>query len=176
MGGRAILSKDGKGRTRLDCTIGGKAASFLWEPVGSGYLETLFNGNGHILRQELCPDADRSIDDALREFGPASSAEFHEVEIDKSCPSCNNPALSRHCESFASSGSVPVMPVYHCGSCKAKSYYLTDEYLEYLVEKKRDLFESSELESMAGNREQFLTELRAYVIRIFASKRIMTIK
>jgi len=60
--------------------------------------------------------------------------------------------------------------------CKAKSYYLTDEYLEFLVDSNYNMFSDDEQREIERDKNAFLKELRAYIIRIFASKKIQSIK
>jgi hypothetical protein len=68
------------------------------------------------------------------------------------------------------------MPLYSCTGCSTKSYYLTRDYLEYLVDNNNSMFEAAELSELSKDKNAFMSELEAYIIRIFASKKIMCIK
>jgi hypothetical protein len=103
-------------------------------------------------------------------------AEYTPVKFNKPCPKCSEYKLSRYVEAFASKQQVPVMPIYHCSNCKQQSYYLTKHYLEYLVDNNPELFSEAELAELKADKTKFLAELEGYIIRIFASKKVMCIK
>jgi hypothetical protein len=172
------------GRVRMDYVHDGLHRSATWEPLEGGLLETVFDSSGAILRRELFgamsgPAAtDARIQQFSRDNGITpilSSQEYKPVKISKECPSCKNAALRVHF-GVEDGGVVPVMPVYICASCNGRSYHITDEYLDFLVSGKKDLFSKEELKEMEATREAFRKELKEYIIRIFASKRIMCIR
>ncbi len=102
------------------------------------------------------------------------NVDFTEIKLNKQCPSCASYSLSRDID--FDKQKVPIMPTYVCAQCQGKSYYLSDSYLNYLVSDNSELFSEKELKEMTSNKEAFLSELKEYIIRIFASKRIIRIK
>ncbi|MDE1871557.1 MAG: hypothetical protein KGI06_04960 [Candidatus Micrarchaeota archaeon] len=180
--GKALISNNGKGNIRLEYGNGIERRIKLWEARKDAALETTFDGNGYVLNQVLIkPDADtikQRVALALSEAGikETDETEYSEVRINKPCPKCGQFRLSRYVEAFSSRKDVPVMPIYHCGNCASKSYYLTKDYLEHLVLENRSLFSESEISELEGDKQAVMGELEGYIIRIFASKQIMCIK
>ncbi|MCL5430146.1 MAG: hypothetical protein M1504_01555 [Candidatus Marsarchaeota archaeon] len=180
----AILSMGEKGKVRLDYSEGNGGRVALWEPFDNGVLETLFDTKGGILKQSLMEIKDKKEDVAAAGVGlivertssRITNGKYSEISIDKKCPSCNKSDLSRIASTVNDSSKIPVMPMYECRSCGSQSYYLTDEYLEYLVTNNRDLFSENEAKELASQRGATLNELREYIIRIFACKRINNIR
>jgi hypothetical protein len=121
--------------------------------------------------------ASRTAELFLKEIGVANpkKKDYTETKINKPCPKCNEYALVRHIEAF-SGNDVPIMPIYYCKKCASKSYYLTSEYLEYLLENNMKLFDEKELKDLKNDKIAFVKELNEHIIRIFASKRILSIK
>ncbi|MGD0729239.1 MAG: hypothetical protein ABR981_04140 [Candidatus Micrarchaeaceae archaeon] len=155
----------------------------ILEPRETELLEMVFDMNGFVLLQKLTKiqnkeDIDLKIKETLHKekISKISKKEYSEVKITKNCPNCNESALELYVEAFASNGKVPVVPTYHCKNCKGKSYYLTDSYLEYLVNENKGLFSDAELIELEKDRNAFMNEIKAYIIRIFASKKILNIK
>lgn len=179
----AFVSRDGKSRIKLEYVEQGEKRIRLWEAKHNKALETLFDENGYILVQKLL-DVDnelalnKRVADALREarISGTKETQYTEVKFSKPCPNCNENKLSRYVEAFASKNEVPIMPIYQCSSCKTKSYYLTSNYLEYLVDNNKELFNEAELSELNKDKSAFMGELKGYIIRIFASKKIMCIK
>ena len=68
------------------------------------------------------------------------------------------------------------MPLYHCRECRGRSYHLTDQYLIHLIAGNPGMFDAKDLERFNGDRASFVTEIKAYVISSFASKRIRRIE
>jgi hypothetical protein len=101
---------------------------------------------------------------------------FSEIKLKKPCPKCNENSLERYAEVFSSKEYVPIMPLYFCNGCKSKSYHLTDSYLEYLIENNRSLFSEEELLALGSDRNAFVSEVREYIIRMFASQKVMCIR
>ncbi|MFI5412862.1 MAG: hypothetical protein ACHQX1_03140 [Candidatus Micrarchaeales archaeon] len=181
-GRRAYISKDGNGRTKLEYAQNDEERIMLWEKKDMQALETLFDGEGAILLQKMIPlgelQLERIIDDTIKREKIAELEErpYSDVRLSKKCPKCGESGLLRHVEAFTSKDEVPIMPLYHCKNCKTSSYYMTDSYLEYLVHTNRELFETVDIKEFENNKSVFMTELKGYVIRIFASKKIMCIK
>lgn len=164
---------------RLDLTDGNRRVVRLWECKRTCILETTFGAHGEIIAQRALPGPDEKAEeyfnDAVRETGVEPKAvAFRPVMLEKSCPKCSKDALVRKTEAF--SGEVPVMPLYYCKECKGESFYLTDEYLSYLVENNTELFEEAEREQMKADKAAFTAELKRHIISIFASKKIAVIK
>ena len=183
MGNRiAFVSGDGKGRVKLEYMKNGSDRILSWNVKGDKALETVYDTEGAILIQRPVKldseGVDKRIKDVLKATGleTAQKTEFIGITLKKPCPKCNEYALASLADSFPSSEEVPVMPIYQCASCKARSYYLTDQYLEYLVENNRELFSEQDVSALSSGKDAFLSELREHIIRIFASKRITCIK
>ena len=167
-----VASRGGKARVDYSTERGSFTETF--EEHGKGVLRTSFNADGRVLDRRLLKQAGARATAA--EFAKALkvevlAAEYCDVEIRKGCPKCDG-SLRLH----AAEGDVPIMPVYVCRGCGARSLDLTDEYLSALVRENRALFDSSELEEMERSPETFSSELRDYIIKIYASKHIMKIK
>ena len=177
----AFVSNDGKARTKLEYTKDGIKRTTIWENVNGRVLETLFDADGSILLQRLVKP-DKSMAKMIRErldtegIETAEAKEFSDIKLKRACPSCNKYTLSRHVEAFPTSSELPVMPIYHCANCKKSSYHLTDQYLEYLIENNKNLFDSSEISELSKDRHAFTSDVREHIIRIFASKKIMCIR
>lgn len=160
---------------------GADRKTILWETGENGTLETVFDGNGCILLQKTAKLDSNALNikvaEALRNANVSGTREtqYADVKFGKPCPKCGRPGLSRYIEAFASTGEVPVMPLYYCSSCKTKSYHLTESYLGYLVENNPGMFNENEITEMRRDKAAFIEELRGYIIRIFASKKIMCI-
>ncbi|HII10404.1 MAG: hypothetical protein ABSE71_02545 [Candidatus Micrarchaeaceae archaeon] len=178
----AFISSNGKGQVKLEYIHNGNDRILTWSARGSKTLETAYDATGAILVQKVV-DLDsegiaKTTKDILNATGleAAQKTEFIEVRLKKPCPKCGEYALASHAEAFPRSEEVPIMPIYYCTSCKGRGYYLTDQYLEYLVENNRELFSEQEVSALSSDKGAFLGELRENIIRIFASKRIMRIK
>ena len=175
------MSKDDKGHIKLEYTHNGKQRIMLWETRDASTLETLFDADGSILMQKMAnSDKDalaRKIANVLKEANVSGTKEtaYSDVRFNRPCPKCGERKLLRYVEAFSSKREVSIMPLYHCQNCSTKSYHLTDDYLGYLVDNNTEHFGESELLEMKKNREAFLAELKGYIIRIFASKKIMCI-
>ena len=178
----AFVSSDGKGRVKLEYMKNGNNRILGWNVKGAKALETVYDAEGAILVQRPVKldreGIDKRVKEVLKATGleTAQKTEFIGVTLKKPCPKCNEYALASLADSFPSSEEAPVMPIYHCTNCKARSYYLTDQYLEYLVENNRELFSEQDISALSSGKGAFLSELREHIIRIFASKRIMCIK
>ena len=101
---------------------------------------------------------------------------YEEVKLNRQCPHCGETSLVRFADSVVASKDLPVMPLYSCSVCKKRSYYLTDEYLEFLVKNNASLFEGAELAELEKDSQAFMHEIKEYIIRIFAAKHIERIR
>ena len=134
-----------------------------------------------MLKQQLLNLEGKLLDERIeQELSSASlrttkEKPYDEVKLKKKCPNCGSSSLER-CSRSVSGSEMPVMPIYLCGNCKKKSYHLTNTYLEYLVKANPGLFSKEELSEFDGRNEAFIGELQGYILRIFASKKIMSIK
>ncbi len=173
------MAISGTGRVRIDYDDCGARSTVLFEPVGDNVLESRFDKTGSITNQRLIgiKDTRRAAEDFVVGIGAdVEMQQYREVTLQKECPKCGNMPLSRYIDTLQSTAKAPVMPLYLCGRCNTKSYYLTDEYLGNLVRDNKALFNASELSELGRDEKTFMEELRAYIIRIFASQRIMNIK
>jgi hypothetical protein len=177
----ALVSKDEKGRMKLEYLQGKEQRIRLWEPFKDGILETTFDNNGYVLLQKLLKSESDVLKsrlyESLHEAGANGTKEiaFSDVKLKRPCPNCKEYKLSRYVEAFATKSEVPIIPIYYCTNCKTQSYHITNSYLEYLVENNSSLFSDTELLELKGDKNAFVTELKGYIIRIFASKKIMCI-
>ena len=141
---------------------------------GGGVLKTVFDSDGAILsRKPLPPETDilKESDDIASNFGDfVTRTEYSDVKLERSCPSCSAFSLQEQ------DGPVPIVPVYVCRSCGSKSFLLTDEYLSQLVGENLTAFNDGERSELSKDPSAFSAELKEYIIRIFASKRIIAIK
>ena len=157
---------------RLDYGDGDVSMTMLWEPVADGHvLETKFSSSGSILDQRLIKLGEAAVKDIVEAFMEQHSLEpletvFEEPRLEAKCPSCGSGRLDRYAKSAKSPNSVPVMPMYQCRECGAKSYHLTDAYLKKLAVSNPGMFESKDIKSMAEDEERFIKELRDYIVRI----------
>ncbi|MEM3227778.1 MAG: hypothetical protein QXR58_02185 [Candidatus Micrarchaeaceae archaeon] len=174
----ATLARGPHGEARFDYVDGKRRNTILIEKVGGGVLETLFDEEGAVLKQVAfkgdAGNIELEVEDISKRIGPLGTAEYNEVTLRKSCPNCGKAALRRSVSN--ENGGVPIVPTYVCTSCKGRSYYLTDQYLRSLVLENKGLFSKNEIEELERNEEDFFKELKEYIIRIFASKKIMAIK
>jgi DNA-directed RNA polymerase subunit M/transcription elongation factor TFIIS len=176
------MSESSDGRIRLDYSSGGRAITKLWEPAKQKVLEVTFNADGSIMAQRLIDHDSKLLreisDDFIRslQLDEVAKADYKEVTFDRECPNCGKKELRRYVEEFRSSDMLPVLPLYTCKNCRAQSYYLTDEYLEYLVLNNKEMFTEQELKELSADKPAFVAELKGYIIRILSSKKITSIK
>ncbi len=178
------LSRSRDGKVMLQYQHGGERRVALWEPLSGGAIaETIFDSEGAVLRMSMLKggtDCAGEIDCHMgrlisqAKLDRVLTGEYSDIRLKKSCPSCGAGPLSRF--RGDDGANLPIMPVYVCGSCSGKCYHLTDPYLEYLVTNNRDLFSAQEQTQLDADKAAFLAELKEYIIRIYASKRIMRIK
>lgn len=145
-------------------------------------LEVTFNESGQILHQKLIKYDKGRIHEIsgifIKSLNPDELVRvgYEEVKFGGKCPTCGRSELKRYVELFRSNDILPVLPLYVCRNCKAQSYYLTDDYLEYLVLNNRELFSEEELKELDRDKPAFIKELKGYIIRILASKKISSVK
>jgi hypothetical protein len=178
----AFVSKDEKGKVKLEYNQQGEQRIRLWEMHEGATLETTFDSYGSILAQRVMKlDTDlikNQITETLKEAQISGTKEkpFSDVKFSKPCPKCGEYTLSRYVEAFSSKKEIPIMPLYYCSNCKSQSYHMTNNYLEFLVQNNTGLFSEEELLEMKKDKSAFMVELKGYIISIFASKKIMNIK
>jgi hypothetical protein len=178
----AYVSKDGNGKMKIEYLHKSEKRVMLWEAKGNSAIETTFDNNGAILMQRLVKLDQEPLDsraiNALKSEGISKTEEkeYWDIKFDKPCPKCTERKLQRYVEAFSGNNEMPIMPLYHCPNCGTKSYYLTDQYLEYLVDSNAELFNDEEVSEKEANKRAFMDELKGYIIRIFASKKIMCIE
>lgn len=186
VGRTGVVSRHASGKVSLGYTTDGRKATVVWEPVSGGFIETVFDSDGGISTREMYREeadvtgrisarvASASVNAGIEE---TIEGDFSDVKLEKGCPSCGKQALSLWRGSDGEkSGAIPVMPIYECTGCWGRGYYLTDAYLNHLVSTCREMFSAAEQHEMGADRAAFTSELRGYIIRIFASKRIIEIK
>ena len=173
------VSKNSLGKVRIDYGKGGSNTTVLFEPIGKNTLESRFDPIGSITSQRLIGSGDtgRVAEDFIAGmYAEIADGEYSDVTLQKECPKCGGEPLARYIDTLPSPTEAPVMPFYMCSKCGTKSYYLTEEYLKSLVNENRELFAESELSELGRDEGAFIQELGAYIIRIFASQRIMRIR
>ena len=181
--GAIELSKNPNGKIKAVEKVNGETSRIiLLEPInGIAALKSTFNKDNELLVQELVKLPDGGMDAIVGQITKnrkevTISKHYLEIKLNKKCPKCGNSPLSRQLDKVQSPSDVPVIPILVCDSCKARSYHLTDEYLKRLVESNPRLFEPNEIAEKNNNEKAFMEELRANIIRIFASQKIMNVK
>ena len=166
-------------RLKIEYSEGANRRIRLFEVANNKILETIFDDDGAVMRISILQSKD--LESALSEFLNSLPEKvdkvekpYEEIKLKKQCPYCGSDALARSIN--IEKGQVPIAPIYECKNCSEKSYYLTEEYLQYLVLCNKELFEKQELRQLETNEKEFLGELSEYIVRIFASKRIKRIK
>jgi ribosomal protein S27AE len=177
------LAKKPDGKIKIVERIKGETSrTTLLDPVkGGAALKSVFNKDNELIFQELVklPDGGMNelIDQIIKDKKCVTiSRQYIEIKLNKKCPKCGNSPLSRHLDKVELPSEVPVIPLLICDSCKTRSYHLTDEYLKRLVESNPGLFEPDEIAEKGRDEKAFMEELKANIIRIFASQRIMNVK
>ncbi len=174
-----LSASKGRDKYRIDYISGGNAAIKTFEDVRVGILETSFDPNGDIIDQKL-HKKEINIEEAAKTFlkgieGEVKVTEYCEAEHSHSCPKCGSAKIRRDIDAFKD-GSIPIVPRYVCMDCGARLYRLSDKYLENLVYSNKQMFSEEELKALDKDSAAFMNELKEYIIRIFASKRIIEIK
>lgn len=177
-----IISISPKRVIKLQYNIENKEETILWEHIKETHaLQTSFNAEGGIIDQKLLKLEQYAVRDLADDFIERNGIDvregvFEEVKLDKPCPHCGKHAIKRYSQDISEPSAVPVMPMYICMECKGQSYFLTDEYLDILIKKHKNMFEHGELEELSKNEQTFIKEVKEYIIRVFAAKKILNIK
>ncbi len=177
-----IISVSPERTIKLQYGAEGKEETVLWEYIRQAHaLQTSFNAEGGITDQKLLNLERYAIRDLVDDFIERNGIDaregvFEEVKLGKQCPHCGKLALKRYAQGLSEPSSVPIMPMYACTECKGQSYFLTDEYLDVLIKKHKDMFEPGELEELSKNEQTFIKEVKEYIIRVFAAKKVLNIK
>ncbi|MGC8710201.1 MAG: hypothetical protein ACP5RF_01130 [Candidatus Micrarchaeia archaeon] len=171
------------GRLKADFYYGNEKRTVLSERIMRGFLVTEFNEDGEVLGQSL-ENADDGIE-ALRRHTPNGAytyniidKPFYEgVHINAECSKCGKRSIRRELDLIDTRllSKVQTMPIFVCTSCGQKFYSLTDTYLKTLIRLNMELFTKEELAEREKDEGAFVNELKEYIIRIFASKKIMRI-
>ena len=160
---------------RIDYKIDNLSYIDTFSIIDGHILHEHLDSNGALLDQELFKDGNIHVHiDALlnRIKCEAKTGVYETVYLKKSCPKCGNTSLNRYFDGK----NVPIVPVYRCMNCSSNSIFITDEYLSKLVKNNGNLFDKKEIEELSKNNDYFMSELKEYIIRIFASKKILSIK
>ncbi len=177
------ISRGPGGRVKLEYVHAGRKRVALWEPLGSGIIETIYNEEGAVLRlSAFKKEGDRGMDACVENLKRTVSitstveCDYSEIKLEKGCPACGARPLKR-ISAFAKESPTPLETItYECAECKGKSYYLTDEYLEQMMAEQATLFDQQERKEMEKNREAFRAKLKAWVhIRTFVPNKILQI-
>jgi hypothetical protein len=148
------------------------------EKTRMGTLITEFKNNGEVTDQvcSLTKDAKAALEEYLKGTGMpdfADSGPYERVAVGVRCTKCSGD-IGRELDLKRPEdiGRVPVVPIFICKHCGSKFYSITDSYLRKLISRQVGLFSADELQEMERNQEAFVAEVKEYVIRIFASKKI----
>jgi len=177
----ALLSESPKHALKLEYQFEGRAITVLWERLWSkAALKTTFDSEGGILDQRIIR-LDKSLEETVGSFIESETllvkkTDYKKVKLNKNCPSCGSQSLVRYAEHVSNPEEIPTVPKYLCADCNSESYYLTDSYLNRLVDEHPHLFSEGELSNRNRNSEAFIRELKEYIIKIFAAKKVLTIK
>ncbi len=175
-----MFSRGPNGEAKFEYMAGGESRTLLIEPLNEGVLKTLYDREGGVLKQIAVGGDDdlmvNEIYEVIKDSRSVRKVPYNEVMLNKLCPHCGVGQLRRVREPAGDIKGVPVVPTYVCTSCGGKSYHLTDAHLRSMVNENRSLFTDEELNALNANEEEFLKELKEYIIRIFASKKIIAIK
>lgn len=176
----AELSCSNLGEIRIDYVDNGTKLIKLWQPRKNAILETTFKENGSVILQQIISgkDINETVNELLVKSGKTQlkNVEFRPIKLDRPCPHCKKNSLIRYADAYRSNPDIPVMPLYECKECKGKSHLLTDEYLMHLVKSNPDLFDADAKAELKNDDDAFVSELKRYVISIFASKKIKRIE
>jgi hypothetical protein len=171
------ISRDKKSpweRWRVDYCESGRPVTEVFEGYNGCVLKTVYNREGEILDRVLfrSDKTAKELSEGLANAkGSPVSVEYREKEIEKRCR-CGG-RLKRE---DTVPVNAPVVPAYACLSCNARYFNITDEYLAKLIRYNKGLFDDREREELEGSPEEFKSELKDHIIKIYASKHIMKIK
>jgi hypothetical protein len=148
------------------------------EETKMGTLITEFKDSGEVLDQVLSDtrDAKPALVGYLKGRGVpdfSESGPYEKVRVGARCTKCKGEiARELDLRKAKDIGRVPVIPMFICMNCGSRFYSITDSYLRKLISRKSGLFSAEELRAMEMNEREFVGEVKEYVIRIFASKKI----
>jgi hypothetical protein len=174
----AYLSPDGRYKT-VPYEKNGEQRFCLSERTRKGTLITEFGKGGRVIDQIYLNDA--NPESSLEKYLGISlhvekKVSYDRVKISASCKKCGSgEKISRELDLTLISyvESVPVVPIFRCIGCGSRFYAMEREYLNALVSRNIALFTESERIGIEKESESAIKELNEYIIRIFASKKIM---
>ena len=176
------ISESPEHKIKLEYEHEGALLTVLWEPKSGAYLlQTSFDENAVILDQKLINLNNHGQKEVVEAYMDANGIEpkesvYEDVKFRGNCPNCGKPDLVRYASVEHNASKIPIMPIYTCSGCGSKAYNLADAYLKKLVMSDKSLFENIDLEDMARDEQKFINELKAYIVRVFASKHILNAK
>jgi hypothetical protein len=176
------ISESPEHSIKLEYELGGELLRALWEPKDGGYtLQTIFDRDGGILDQKLINLKGHDQKEVVEAFMESNGIEpkesvYEPITLHRECLSCHHKTLIRHASSEKKPSKIPIMPMYDCSNCGAKAYHLTDRYLKKLVVSNKELFEGMDMKEFEADEQKFINELKAYIIRVFASKHVLNVK
>lgn len=165
---------------KLEYNANGEKLIKIWETLSNkSILETTFSSEGGILNQRLLK-SERSAREYADNFVEHEGLEpregvYEDIVLGKRCPKCGG-EVERYSKTALKSNEIPIMPMYVCRSCGAKSYYMTDSYLEHLISINSSLFSNIDIKAYKENSKDFINEIREHINRIFAARRIFEIR
>ncbi len=174
---RTYMSPDSRYKTS-SYERNGKPRFCLSEKTRKGTLITEFSMAGKITDQIYLKE--KMPEDSLRDYlGKEINVEkinaYERIKVSASCKKCGmENKISRELDLAVISyvDNVPAVPMFKCTGCGERFYAMSDEYLELLVSRNKDLFKKEELEEIEKDRISSIKQLDEYIIRIFASKKI----
>ena len=144
-----------------------------------GTLITDFSEDGEVLGQAHFKSKDTqtllaSHLSGVGELNVTCEEPYEHIQVNAVCTKCGKREIARELDLRKPEeiDKIPVVPMFVCKGCKSRFYSMTDSYLMQLVKSNSDLFEASELKERELNEKAFFETLQAYIIRIFASKKI----
>jgi hypothetical protein len=173
--------KNGSGRYKTDfyeTKISVMSAFLVAETTSKGTLLTEFLQNGDVVNQVYRQSKD-SLEE-MRAYLGKNDIKINEkvpyapLKIKSKCHGCGKEEMRRELESVPAEkiSDVPVVPIFVCGGCGKRYYTMNELFLKNLVAMNKDLFESADIKEMQKDEDAFIHNLREYVIRTFASKKI----
>ena len=174
----AYLSPDGRYRT-MPYKKNAEDRFCLSEKTRKGTLITEFGKNGRIIDQIYLNggDPESSLEKYLGiSLHIEKKASYDRVNVSASCRKCGpREKIYRELDLTLISyvESVPVVPIFRCIGCGSRFYAMEIEYLNALVSRNTALFTEDERRGIEKDSESAIKELNEYIIRIFASKKIM---
>lgn len=170
------------GRLKADFYRDNEKLTVLSEKIKGGFLVTEFNCDGEVLLQSL-ESIDNGISALKRHLSIDDSCNIVDTEayeginVNAECSKCGKRNIRRELDMLDTEAlsKIPTMPMFVCTSCGQRFYSLTDNYLKELIHSSIDLFTEEELAEKGKDEDAFVNELKEYIIRIFASKKVMKV-